>query len=653
MPKNLQFLLFTAITISGFWYIGSALTAILLIILTASCYYAICSRHSWHHHSLSTLMLIFFAWLLIVNVSSNIPNVSLMTLPVLACLPVIYLVATNLTTFDNIWRKFQPFLLLSGVILALWGLWQVINQVGSGYPEGPLGDRNAFAAAMNLFWFPAAYLLLSRTKSRIKTIIFSSSLFIISLALFATASRGGIATWLLLMPFFLWTSWRYTQAKGYLASILLISTFAYLVSAKLGIDTNFANRTFDLSHDTSTSARLLMWKSAIQMTWAHPFTGTGWGTFVAIYPAFRSITENTTSGTFAHNDYLQYAAEGGIPAFLLLITLLLSILWQLQRSIKVSNTRAGYESSALLLGTLAIFIHAGLNFIFYYAFMNIIAGLYLARSSLIIDTPHIRTFSALTQISTPIKRLLVVFSFLLLASPFALHLIAQISLTGSQPGLKILNIFAPSINAYDIAKLISAIRPQEGTAQQYMLKSAEASLADSDGIDIPGMNFKRELLNETLALFDQIRSQTNNNPNIGVREVKALLAHHNELPPTIAYTKAQEILSANLKADPYHADSMIELARLQYVEGNRSDAIKTIKWGTQHILSRRDHQLLDIEKLRLYADPKKIPELDVLEKYLRVPHTEQQTPETGIYAMNLSKHIDDRLQALAAEIHAP
>ena len=40
---------------------------------------------------------------------------------------------------------------------------------------------------------------------------------------------------------------------------------------------------------------------------------------------------------------------------------------------------------------------------------------------------------------------------------------------------------------------------------------------------MPGVNFQREVLNEALSLFDQIRSQTANNPNVGVREIKALL----------------------------------------------------------------------------------------------------------------------------------
>ena len=111
-----------------------------------------------------------------------------------------------------------------------------------------------------------------------------------------------------------------------------------------------------------------------------------------------------------------------------------------------------------------------------------------------------------------------------------------------------------------------------------------------------------------------------------------------------------------MKADPYHGDSIIQLARLQLAEGYRNDAINTIKSGKLHILSRRDRQLLDIEQLRLLANPNKIDELDVLEKYLRTPHTEQQTLTTEKDAENLSRYIDERLDILTTQIplsHVP
>lgn len=636
-----------ALILSGFWYIGSALTGLLLLAGLVITLDATLSRQYWQSYALTQLMGLYLIWVFIVDIHSLIPNPSLLTLSILVGLPLTYLIASNLKAFDKAWYHLRFLFFIGASILAVWGLWQVIDQIGYGWPVGPLVDRNAFAALMNLLWFPTAYLFLTHTSSRGKAVLFGVGLFIINMALFATASRGGIATWLLLLPILLWAGWRYTQKKGWVVAIPLIAIAAYIVSMNLGADANIANRSFALSQDASTGTRLLLWQSAIQMTWTHPFTGTGWGTFAGIYPAFRSPLENTTAGVFAHNDYLQLAAEGGVIAPLLLLFILLGILWQLRRSVKLSNTSAGLESTTLLLGVLAIFIHAGVNFIFYFAFMNIIAGLYLARTAQLTETPRIVTLPSLTQISKPIKRIMAGFIILLVATPFVLHLIAQACLTGSQPGLKALHTVAPNISAYDIARLITAIRPQEGIAQEAMLQATEAGLADSNGISMTGGNFRLELLNEALDRFEQVRTQTANNPNIGVREIKILITHQADLPAGVAYAKAHSIITANLKADPYHANSHIALARLQVAEGHRADAINTLQQATQHILSRRDHQLLDVETLRQLAAPKIIPELDTIEKKLRTVRSDSETGKPLILTPNFSKDIDARLQVIA------
>jgi O-antigen ligase len=649
MNKKSFFLSLFIITLilSSFWYIGSALTGLLLLTGLIVTLDAALSRQYWQSYALTQIMALYLIWVFIVNTHSLIPNPSLLTLSILAGLPLTYLIASNLKVSDKAWHQLRFLFFIGASSLAVWGLWQVIDQIGYGWPVGPLVDRNAFAALMNLLWFPTAFLFLAHTSSRDKAVLFGVGLFIISMALFATASRGGIAIWLLLLPILLWAGWRYTKTKWWVAAIPLIAIAAYIASMNLGADTNIANRSFALGQDASTGARLLLWQSAIQMTWAHPFTGTGWGTFAGIYPAFRSPLENTTAGVFAHNDYLQLAAEGGIITPLLLLFILLGILWQLRRSVRLSNTTAGLESTALLLGVLAIFIHAGLNFIFYFAFMNIIAGLYLARAAQLTETPRIITLPSLAQISKPIKRMMAGFIILLVAAPFVLHLIAQACLTGSQPGLKALNAVAPNINAYDIAKLITAIRPQEGIAQEVMLQVTEAGLADSAGISMTGGNFQRELLNEALDRFDQVRAQTANNPNMGVREVKILIAHHAALPAGLAYSKAHSIITANLKADPYHANSYIALARLQVAEGHRADAINTLQQATHHVLSRRDQQLLNVETLRQLAAPKIIPELDEIEKKLHTVRSDSETGKPLILAPHFSEDIDARLQAIA------
>ena len=653
LTRIAQPLFFMGIILSGFWFPGSALTGMLLLIATAIGCQSIFSRHFWKEYALSKLMLVYLAWLVVVAISSSVPNTAMLTTAVLAGLPVMYLIASNTNNFSEIWKSTRIALFLLAIGFSVWAIWQVVNHVGYGQAVGPLLDRNAFAALLNLLWFPAVYLFLTNKSTSQRWIqpLIGIGLFVISTAFFATTSRGGIATWLLLIPFILWAGYQHTKSKQQVSIILFIAIAAYLTSA-LALHSTIADRTFQLSQDASTSARLMLWESSIKMTLSHPFFGTGWGTFGFYYPAYRLPLENSTSGLFSHNDYLQYAAEGGVFSLLLLLSMLFGLCLQLKRSLESAVEAAGLESIALLLGVLALFIQAGVNFIFYFAFMNIIAGLYLARASQLIDKQQAIKISDFDKVRPSVKRLLAGFIALIVAAPFALHLIAQACLTGLQPGLTAINLIAPKVTSYNIASFITAIRPQEDIGQEAMIQTAENFLANNinNHKSTITADFKHDLLNETIERFDLVRSKTANNPYMGVREVKMLIAYHHIFGDNIAYSKAQQVLSDNLKVDPYHANSMIMFARLQVAQGNRAQAIQTLQFAASHIRTRRDQQTIAVETLRQLAAPKIITELDDIEKQLQLVRSESEAGKPLILPANFSEDIDARLNIIAGQI---
>lgn len=439
--------------------------------------------------------------------------------------------------------------------------------------------------------------------------------------------------------------------------IPLIALLAYLCSALL-LNASVADRTFQLTQDPSTNARLLLWHSSIQMTLAHPFVGTGWGSFGSYYPAFRSSLENSSAGFYAHNDYLQLAAEGGIAALLLQLGVLLGVLFQLKRSLKRAADVAGLESIALLLGVLALFIHAGVNFIFYVAFMNILAALYLARAAQLTETPRAIKVFSFEKISLPVKRILAGFVVLLVAVPLSPDLVAE--LINKQSNIKVANLLSPNVTAYKIAKYITTIKPQERIAQEIVLRTAELALADSAFVSRVGEAFQRELLNETLQRFDAVRAQTVNDPNIGVRQAKILIAHQaildgnitdgNKIDGNTAYAKAHQVLSDNLIADPYHTNSFITLARLQVLEGHRADAIRTLKQAERHVFGRYNQQMIAIEILRQLAAPKIIQELDDIEKQVHLVDSDLDADKQLVISANFSENIDARLNVIAGQI---
>ena len=648
--RQFIYLLFLAeLTLSGFWYTGSAVTAMFLLVAGVAGCQLVFARQAFKAYAMSTLMLLYLLWLFVAGLFSAVPETALMTLAILAGLPVMYLFATNTSTFAETWRYLRTLLFLLGVVLALWAIWQVVHHVGYGYAQGPFQDRNVFAALMNLLWFPAAFVLLTVENSRyhLKCLAISAALFIISTALFATTSRGGMAAWLLLLPVFLWAAYCSHESRKRIVILVLMTVAAYLCSAML-LNTSIADRTFQLNHDPSAAARLLLWQSGMKMLLAHPVIGSGWGTFVNYYPAYRVPLENSTAGFFAHNDYLQLAIEGGIPALLLQIGILYGVCIQLKRSLRQAADSAAFESAALLSGVLALFVHAFVNFIFYLAFMNILAGLYLARAAQLTEKARVQHVFNANKINPFLKYLVAGFIVLLILLPYGAHVLGRS--INKQRHVAVENLVSDQFSAYKLAELITLIQPQERIAQETILQTAELALADTALMRTMDTDTYRRLLEQTLQRFDSVRALNANDAETGVREARILIRHHAAFDAGFAYRKAYQVLNQSLKADPYHVDAIITLSRLQLAEGHAAEALQTMQNASTYILMQRNRQLIRIELLRQLAAPKAIPELYAIEKELRKLRLGSETGKALILPDSYYPEIDAKLNAIAYRV---
>jgi O-antigen ligase len=648
--RQFIYLLFISeLILSCFWYASSAVTAMFLVVASVAGCQVIVARQSFQIYSLTKLMLIYLLWLFVVAWQSAVPETAMMAMAMLAGLPIMYLFATNTPTFAHVWQYLRVALFAMGVVLALWAMAQVFYHVGYGYAQGPFPDRNLFAALMNLLWFPAAFAFLTAKNSRfhIKQLVIGIGLFIISAGLFATTSRGGIATWLLLMPILLWAAFRHHQSRQRILLMVLIAAVAYLCSAIL-LNATIADRTFQLNQDPSAIARFLLWKSSLQMLLAHPVVGSGWGTFVHYYPAYRVPHENTTAGFFAHNDSLQLALEGGVPALLLQLCLLLGLLIQLRRSMKRVADIAALESLALLLGVSALFIHALVNFIFYKALMNILVGLYLARAAQLSDKANTLVVINANKINTFFKYLFAGAAVTLISLPYSVNLLG-LSIN-QQSNVKIENLVSDEFSVYKLSEFITAIQPQERVSQETILQTAELALEDQVFLNRMGKEYYRTLLDQTLQRFEAVRVLNANDPGVGVREAKILIKHHSAFEGGYAYKRAHQLLNENLKADPYHVDSIITLSHLQRVEGQIAVAMQTIRNARAYVLKQLDRQLIYIELLRQLAAPVVIAELDTIESELHKQRLGSGAGKALIVSDSYFPEIDAKLDAIAYQI---
>jgi O-antigen ligase len=80
----------------------------------------------------------------------------------------------------------------------------------------------------------------------------------------------------------------------------------------------------ELRREEPYRMRRLTAESSIEMTADRPWTGFGLGTWQVVYPAYARVDDGLFDNQ-AHNDWVQWAAEGGVPMVALMVTLAVTL----------------------------------------------------------------------------------------------------------------------------------------------------------------------------------------------------------------------------------------------------------------------------------------------------------------------------------------
>ena len=359
----------------------------------------------WPRGFLPVFMLLWLLWLGLSLFWSGSPYTSWFYFWVLGSLPLVFLISVMIPApvAEQAWTWFWRRVLLSAWILSGMALWQYYHGLGQGgglfdlRPYGPLLDTNSFAAWLNLMFFPilAAYFVHDEKQNTrfgslqlgFVGLLYLATLTVILLAFFSTNSRGGLLSWVCTMPFVFWGFGRRPGGKRRIAVIMALALISFLL---LGYP-----QRYDLlghlapgfiTHNLSTVARGLMWVATWHMFLSHPWLGTGIGSYFLNYPAYRLPGELASAGTYDHNDFLEYLAEGGLInlGFLLgfagtLMYALYRLLYRAGKTLQISDERR-LQALGLVMGVFAMTGHALGNFIFYNLPLSLLAGLFLARA---------------------------------------------------------------------------------------------------------------------------------------------------------------------------------------------------------------------------------------------------------------------------------
>jgi O-antigen ligase len=283
--------------------------------------------------------------------------------------------------------------LLAGILLlqSLQSLSFLLSQMGSmSFNEivlglrGNAGNKNIYAASLMIKIPFALYGIIQLPG--IRKLFFLASFTLGSLVIFLLNSRttylGLIAVILLTVIYELIRFMRDRNKEHWLKFIFLLLPLAvsYMIGQGLvnsskynmgdentegGYGTVVERMGSIVSEkDNSRNQRLAFWQHAIDYTKKHPWLGAGYGNWKleSIEPS-KEIFDELSVPLHAHNDFLEFFAELGIPGGLLYISLFITIALITIRTILVGKNK---ESEPILvmaaIGLLAYAIDAFFNF---------------------------------------------------------------------------------------------------------------------------------------------------------------------------------------------------------------------------------------------------------------------------------------------------
>jgi O-antigen ligase len=247
----------------------------------------------------------------------------------------------NRNHFAGLLEMILPF----AVVLALQQVWRLRRRL-SGEPGWAKKALSSMEFPYVALWiFVAAVLFAALLFSRSRMGIISALVSLI--AVLALAGSGSL-------------SMRARVAVGALFFLGIIGLAVWIGSDP--VITRFEALGDQYSHPGQD--RVSIWRDTLRLIRLHPVLGSGLGTFTVVYPSVQTAFLSNFVD-HAHSDYLQIAAELGVPGAILAFC---GILWILGLTVRHGKRGSEYDrgiSFACFGGTTAILLHSLADFNLY------------------------------------------------------------------------------------------------------------------------------------------------------------------------------------------------------------------------------------------------------------------------------------------------
>jgi O-antigen ligase len=231
-------------------------------------------------------------------------------------------------------RRFVWFLGGLSFGVALFGIVQYFTWTGKLYwslalprgagPFGPFVNRDHFAGFVELTVPLALALLIHRAVEREKQVLLAVLSTVPVGALFLSASRGGIISFVFEFAALLALSRQRRFPKSQWLGAAALAVVAGAFTVWLGVSEAFQRFAQLTPGEISRNRRVSMYRDTWHIFQHHPWTGTGWGTLIVVYPRFESYYDGLVVD-HTHNDFLELLADSGLAGGLCGLALVVAL----------------------------------------------------------------------------------------------------------------------------------------------------------------------------------------------------------------------------------------------------------------------------------------------------------------------------------------
>lgn len=297
---------------------------------------------------------------------------------------VAFLVASNFFDTSERLRTLSTFLIIFGLALAVFALIQHFTWEGKMYwmrpvasagagTGGPFVNRNHFAGYMEMLIPIPVATAFSRSARLEERLFCGFCAAIMSVALVASLSRGGmvsLAAGLVFLVAMIGLFRRKTSRHGSevpasaAAAILIVLMLAAIAIGIvwIGADLDVVKRVASEPLTTSLATdRRGIWRDSLAMFQANPILGIGLGAFETAYPIY-GHGDGSFVIQFVHNDYLQVLCDAGAMGGAIAVWFIVIVARAISKVGNVNDPKLRALGVGSAAGIFALLVHSLFDF---------------------------------------------------------------------------------------------------------------------------------------------------------------------------------------------------------------------------------------------------------------------------------------------------